>query len=50
MLREVACLNKFRRVVIHGIALGDAADMKFMAELAGQNGGQYVHFTSAGRR
>jgi hypothetical protein len=50
MLREVAQLNKFRRVVIHSIALGDSADMDFMARLAGQNGGQFVQFTSAGRK
>lgn len=48
MLREVARLNRFRKVVIHTIALGGDADATFMNTLARDTGGQFVHFGGQG--
>jgi len=46
--REVARLNRLRKVVIHTVALGRDADVRFMRGLAEDTGGQFVHI--AGRR
>ena len=48
MRREVARLNRLRKVVIHTVALGHDADVPFMRGLAEDTGGQFVHIT--GRR
>lgn len=48
MRREVARLNRYQKVVIHTVALGDDADLEFMRGLAEDSGGQFVHI--AGKR
>jgi len=50
MRREVARLNRFRKVKIHTVALGGGADVEFMHGLAQDTGGSFVHYgVRAGR-
>jgi len=49
MRQEVGRLNKFRKVVIHTIALGEDADIKFMNGLAQDTGGEFVHHGVRGK-
>jgi len=45
MLQETARPNRFRKVMIHTIALGNRSqvDVEFMQGLAGDTGGEFVH-------
>lgn len=43
ILADISRVNTFRKVVIHGIAVGKDADHELMKKLAEQNHGQYVN-------
>jgi len=43
MRREIARMNRLRKVVIHTVALGGDADVAFMQGLAEDTGGQFKH-------
>ena len=44
LLDEVVARNRFARVVIHTIGIGEAEGSSFLKELANQTGGRYVGF------